>query len=286
MKKLISVLLPILVFLFGLALFLYPTISNLYNEHKNSLLIDNYKETTSDIQKLDKEKFLNDAHTYNQHLYDTAKLEELGLNYESVLNMYGNGVMGYLEIPKISVELIIYHTVDENLLQDAIGHVQESSLPVGGKSTHAVLAGHRGLPSAKLLTNIDHLKYGDVFYIHILDEVLEYRVDDISIVEPDDVSKIRIVNGKDYVTLVTCTPYGINSHRLLVRGERVPENEVAYNGDNLLNISDDIFHINPIYIVPIVLIVLILVSLVIRFVKDKRKKQQNNESGDDNETNA
>ena len=136
------------------------------------------------------------------------------------------------------------------------------------------------------MTNIDHLKYGDVFYIHILDEVLEYRVDDISIVEPDDVSKIRIVNGKDYVTLVTCTPYGINSHRLLVRGERVPENEVAYNGDNLLNISDDIFHINPIYIVPIVLIVLILVSLVIRFVKDKRKKQEKNESGDDNETNS
>lgn len=278
MKKIITAAMPVVIFLLGLSLFLYPTVSNLYNEYKNSLLIDNYTETVLDIDELDKDKYLNEAHLYNQHLYDNARLEELGLNYENVLNMYGNGIMGYIEIPKISVKLVIYHTVNDDLLQNAIGHVEESSLPVGGKSTHAVLAGHRGLPSAKLLTNIDQLKIGDNFYIHILDEVLQYRVDDISVVEPDEVSRLRIQSGKDHVTLVTCTPYGVNSHRLLVRGERVPDDEVVYNG-NMLNVSDDIFHINPIYIVPVSLVALALLLLAVRKIKDGKRKK----SGDDNE---
>ncbi len=280
MKKAIRPLMAIVIFLLGLTIFLYPTVSNLYNEHKNSLLIDNYVDTFSDTDDLDSEKILEDARKYNKYFHDEEKLKELGLSYESCLNTYGNGIMGYIEIPKISVRLVIYHTVDDSVLQNAIGHVKESSLPVGGSSTHCVLAGHRGLPSAKLLTNIDQLVPGDSFYINLLGEKLEYRVDDISVVLPDETSKLKIENGKDYVTLVTCTPYGVNSHRLLVRGERVENNKTAYNG-SVLNVSDDILNINPIYVVPIGLVVLFILANLINLVLKKKKNKTKKESSND-----
>lgn len=268
MKKVIAVL----IFVVGLFLLLYPTVSNFYNEYQNSLLIDNYMESTENIKADEKEKILTDARTYNKYMYEGDKLEELGLSYNSCLNMYENGIMGFIEIPKISVSLAIYHTTDDALLQNAIGHVEESSLPVGGESSHAVLAGHRGLPSAKLLTNIDQLKIGDVFYIHVVDEVLEYAVDDISVVEPDDTSKLKVENGRDLITLVTCTPYGVNSHRLLVRGSRVEREKFEYNG-RMLNVSDDILHINPIYIVPIALVILSVAVYIFILIKKKTRNK-------------
>lgn len=278
MKKVIAVL----IFVVGLFLLLYPTVSNFYNEYQNSLLIDNYMESTENIKADEKEKILTDARTYNKYMYEGEKLEELGLSYNSCLNMYENGIMGFIEIPKISVSLAIYHTTDDALLQNAIGHVEESSLPVGGENSHAVLAGHRGLPSAKLLTNIDQLKIGDVFYIHVVDEVLEYAVDDISVVEPDDTSKLKVENGRDLITLVTCTPYGVNSHRLLVRGSRVEREKFEYNG-RMLNVSDDILHINPIYIVPIVLVLLSVAVYIFILIKKKTRNKNKEDEKKSNE---
>lgn len=276
MKGNLGKLLAIPVFLIGLALLLYPTVSNFYNEHRNAMLIDNYIASANEIGTVDKTKYLEEAHFYNQHMYEPDVLAEHGISYMSALNMYGNGIMGYLEIPKISVKLAIYHTTDDALLQNALGHVEQSSLPVGGVSTHAVLAEHRGLPSAKLLTNIDQLKIGDVFYVHVLDEALQYTVDDISVVEPHDTSKLKVENGEDYVTLVTCTPYGINSHRLLVRGSRVQTITYDYTG-TVLNVSDDILHINPIYLVPIGLLVLAALVGIFSLLRKRAGKKDTHE---------
>lgn len=283
MKKHLSTVIIVIIFLFGLCLFLYPTISNLWNEHVNTTLIDKYQDVVASIPAEDKQKYLEEAHLYNEYMYDKAKLAELGLTYENVLNLRGNGVMGYIKIPKISVSLVIYHTVNVDRLDDAIGHVEESSLPVGGPSTHAVLAGHRGLPSAKLLTNLDHLNVGDTFTIHVLDEVLQYRIDDIAVVEPDEVSKLKIETGKDYVTLVTCTPYGVNTHRLLVRGVRVPDNEAVYD-ENMVAVSNDLLHINPMYLIPICLILLVAIVYVWKRIQTYRKKRKSlTKSGDGND---
>lgn len=222
MKKNVSSVLAAIIFFCGLALFLYPTASNLYNEYLNQKMIGDYEEVLKENVPVEQySQAMADARAYNQYRGNPEKLEELGLTYENVLNVAGNGIMGYIEIPKISVSLVIYHTLEEDGLQKGIGHMQGTDLPVGGESTHCVLAGHTGLPSAKLLTNIDRLEVGDTFFLHVLDEVLEYRVDDVSVVLPSEASRIKVISGHDLVTLVTCTPYGINSHRLLVRGTRV-----------------------------------------------------------------
>ena len=188
------------------------------------------------------------ARLYNENMRNPEALEKLGLDYENVLNPYGGGIMGYLEIPKIRVSLVIVHDVDEDELQDSVGHMKETALPVGGKGTHAAMAGHSGLPSAKLLTNLEVLEPGDMFYIHVLGERLDYRVDQIAVVEPNDRSLLQTDPDKDFVTLITCTPYGINSHRLLVRGVRVSadtpvEGEYVYIGNELQVIK-------PILLVP------------------------------------
>ena len=187
--------------------------------------------------------------------------------------------MGYIEIPKISVSLVIYHSIEENVLQKGIGHVPESSLPIGGKSTHCVLAGHTGLPSAKLLTNIDHLKVGDRFYIHVLNEVLEYQIDDISVVEPDEVSRLNVISGKDCVTLVTCTPYGVNSHRLLVRGVRVDGSDLSANKDGVTN---ELLNIDIKYLLTFSLIGLCIIFIAVVKLRSihKKRKAQSNEGGE------
>ena len=285
MKKHLPTIIVAVIFLCGLSLFLYPTFSNLYNEHLNRNLIGDYVETFADATPEQVDKAMKDAVLYNQNHKDKQKLEELGLTYENVLNTVGNGVMGYIEIPKISASLIIYHTIDEEVLQKGIGHVPETHLPVGGDSTHCVLAGHTGLPSAKLLTNIDHLKMGDRFYIHVLNEVLEYRIDDISVVEPDEVSRLNVISGKDCVTLVTCTPYGVNSHRLLVRGVRVDGNDLSAKEDKITNelLNIDMKHLLTFSLIG-VCIVLIVVKKIINLRKKNKTTGKGGETTDESNT--
>lgn len=271
MKKHLSTIIVALIFICGLSLFLYPTISNYYNQYLNKKLIGEYKQTFSEIKPEQSSKAMEEAKLYNENKNNQSELEKLGLTYESVLNVANNGIMGYIEIPKISVSLVIYHSIEEDVLQDGIGHVPESHLPIGGKSTHCVLAGHTGLPSAKLLTNIDHLKIGDRFYIHTLNEVLEYQIDDVSVVEPDEVSRLNVVSGKDYVTLVTCTPYGVNSHRLLVRGIRVDGTNLDANTDLVQN---DVFNVDMKYLITTSLVLLAVIGFVTyRLVIFKRKNK-------------
>ena len=280
MKKHISTIVMVIIFICGLSLFLYPTFSNLYNEYLNKQLIGDYKEVFADIKPEQHQKAKADALSYSENRSNPDKLEELGLTYEEVLNVAGNGIMGYIEIPKISVSLVIYHSIDENVLQKGIGHVSESSLPIGGKNTHCVLAGHTGLPSAKLLTNIDHMKIGDTFYIHVLDEVLEYQIDDISVVEPDEVSRLNVISGKDCVTLVTCTPYGVNSHRLLVRGVRVDSKDnLSADG---VNVQNELLNVDPLYLLTFSLIGLFIILATVRKIIKLRKqgKTVKNEGGE------
>ncbi|MBR6585105.1 MAG: class C sortase [Firmicutes bacterium] len=248
MKKNASTILIVCVFLCGLVLFLYPSVSNFYNESKNGGLIDDYISQTQGMSKQDYTAAWEAARLYNENMRNPEALEKLGLDYKNVLNPYGGGIMGYIEIPKIRVSLVIVHDVDEDELQDSVGHMKETALPVGGKGTHAAMAGHSGLPSAKLLTNLEVLEPGDMFYIHVLGERLDYRVDQIAVVEPNDRSLLQTDPDKDLVTLITCTPYGINSHRLLVRGVRVSadtpvEGEYVYIGNELQVIK-------PILLVP------------------------------------
>ena len=272
MKKHLPTIIVVVIFLCGLSLFLYPTISNLYNQYLNEQLIGDYKDSLAAIAPEKIDQAMTNALAFNQNRYNPDKLKELGLTYENTLNATNNGVMGYVEIPKISVSLIIYHTIDEEVLQKGIGHVPESHLPVGGENTHCVLAGHTGLPSAKLLTNIDHLQIGDRFYIHVLNEVLEYKIDDISVVEPDEVSKLNVISGKDCVTLVTCTPYGVNSHRLLVRGARVDGADLSAREDA---IDNELLDIDIKLLLTFSLIGLFIIFLAVRkLLKIKKRKRE------------
>ena len=279
MKKHLPTIIVAVIFLCGLSLFLYPTVSNLYNQHLNNKLIGEYKEAFSSTTPEEFNEAMKDAVAFNENRGNEEKLKELGLTYENALNAADNGVMGYIEIPKISVSLIIYHTIEENVLQKGIGHVPESHLPVGGKNTHCVLAGHTGLPSAKLLTNIDHLKVGDRFYIHVLNEVLEYKIDDVSVVEPDEVSRLNVISGKDCVTLVTCTPYGVNSHRLLVRGVRVDGSDLSAKEDGIVN---ELLNIDMKYLITFSLIGLFIIFIAVKKLRDIRKKKTatTNEGGE------
>ena len=280
MKKHLPTIIVIVIFLCGLSLFLYPTVSNLYNEYLNKKLIGDYNQAFSDIKPEEYDSAKTDAENYNQYKNDDKKLRELGLTYEDVLNVADNGIMGYVEIPKISVSLVIYHSIDDKVLQKGIGHVPETHLPIGGESTHCVLAGHTGLPSAKLLTNIDRLKIGDSFYIHVLDEVLEYQIDDISVVEPDEVSRLNVVSGKDCVTLVTCTPYGVNSHRLLVRGVRVNENSNLTS--NSVNVQNDLLNVDMKYLITFSLIGLVIIFMAVYKIITLRKKKKKHTTGGEN----
>ena len=223
-KKHISTIIIALIFLAGLGFLLYPTVSNLWNRAHQSRAIATY---TKQVEKLDdsqNKEMLKAARKYNKSLLkksDHWKLSKKDKKkYESLLDVSGTGIMGYIEVPKIDCSLPIYHGTDEGALQIAIGHLEGRSLPVGGKSTHCVLSGHRGLPSARLFTDLDQMEEGDVFVLNVLGRKLAYEVEQIKVVLPDEMSDLEIVQGKDLCTLVTCTPYGINTHRLLVRGHR------------------------------------------------------------------
>ena len=223
-KKHISTIIIALIFLAGLGFLLYPTVSNLWNRAHQSRAIATY---TKQVEKLDdsqNKEMLKAARKYNKSLLkksDHWKLSKKDKKkYESLLDVSGTGIMGYIEVPKIDCSLPIYHGTDEGALQIAIGHLEGSSLPVGGKSTHCVLSGHRGLPSARLFTDLDQMEEGDIFILNILGRKLAYEVDQIRVVLPEEMSDLEVIEGKDLCTLVTCTPYGINTHRLLVRGHR------------------------------------------------------------------
>ena len=231
--KKLPMVLGILAFLLALLITLYPIISNYVNEKYASEIHTAYEEI---IQQADNSALLEakkQAIAYNETItpgtageaYSQAALMDASEDYESQLNIAGNGTMGYVEIPKISVNLPIYHGTGNDSLERGVGHLLGSSLPVGGESTHAILTGHSGMATQKMFTDLEQLTVGDVFYLHILDETLAYQVDSIKTVLPYDTSLLGIVSGKDYCTLVTCTPYGINTHRLLVRGTRIPYEE-------------------------------------------------------------
>lgn len=223
-------IIPILIILFGFALLSYPFISNYMFEKSAGSTIKSYEKQTKTYDQKQKEQAFREAEEYNKDLIksvvqltDPFKVKKSNgetLIYNNILNIDHSGVMGYLEIPCISVNLPIYHGTDAEILERGVGHLAASSIPVGGKSTHSVLTGHTGLSSAKLFTDLTEMKKEDLFFIHVLDRTLAYKVDQISVVRPEDTRKLQIVKGKDYVTLVTCTPYGVNDHRLLVRGVR------------------------------------------------------------------
>ena len=275
MKKKSSFVTAILIaaLLAGALLLLYPTISDYWNSLHQSRAIASYAEQVADLDDNMYEQLWADARAYNETLGSSTSrfvmTDEQKKVYDALLNIAGNGVMGYIEIPKIKCNLPIYHGTDESVLQIAIGHVQGSSLPVGGAGTHCVLSGHRGLPRAKLFTDIDQLTEGDVFLLRVLDETLTYEVDQIRTVLPDELDDLAIEEGKDYCTLVTCTPYGINSHRLLVRGHRV-ENQASAS---TTRVTADGMQIEPLLIAPLVAAPMLLVLLVIVLIPHRTKKK-------------
>lgn len=239
MKKNILKIGICVMFLAGLSLLLYPLVSNEWNTYRQEQLISGYdsqvteKEAAGEIDYAAQWKKAND---YNESLLPSilpdsfaiaAAADQPDPEYMASLNLNGDGMMGYVEIPKINIKLPVYHTTDENVLEQAAGHLEGSSLPAGGESTHAVISAHRGLPSAALFTDLDKLTEGDHFLLYILDDILCYEVDKISVVEPEETQDLKVEEGQDLVTLLTCTPYGVNSQRLLVRGHRVPYEETV-----------------------------------------------------------
>lgn len=268
MKKHKVTIIMITLFFIGLLTLFYPTLSNYYNEKNQSKTIYNYENILNEKNKIDFDKLKEDAINYNKEL---SELTEPLLSYENIqnynelLNINNDGMIGYLTIDKIKVELPIYHGISNEVLNSSVGHLEGSSLPIGGNSTHSVLSAHRGLPSAKLFTDLDKLEVGDIFKITVLDEVLTYEVDKIVIVSPSDREYLKIEEDKDYVTLLTCTPYGINTHRLLVRGVRV-------TGNTKKNyITTEGFRINRMIVIPIVALPIIVLLLLIILIKPVKR---------------
>ena len=253
----------VLLLLAGVSLLLYPSLSDYWNSMHQTRAIASYAETVSQLDTAQYDEMWKAAQDYNRSLAQRetafALTDEQKAAYESLLDVSGLGVMGYIEIPEIDCSLPIYHGTEESVLQVAVGHLEWSNLPVGGEGTHCVLSGHRGLPSAKLFTNLDKLAVGDTFLLRVLDEVLTYEVDQILIVEPEQVDALGIVPGEDYCTLVTCTPYGINTHRLLVRGHRVENTPEAAR----MHVTADATQFDPLLVAPVLAIPVLLLLLMI-----------------------
>ncbi len=266
----VMTLLLVLALLAGLFLLLYPTVSDYWNSLHQTRTITSYAENVAQLDRTEYEEMWAAAQRYNRTLPKRenvfALTEEQKREYESLLNASGNGVMGIVEIPKIGCTLPIYHGTDDAVLQIAVGHLEWSSLPVGGEGTHCVLSGHRGLPSARLFTNLDQLAVGDRFLLRVLDETLTYEVDQILIVEPQEVAALGITEGGDSCTLVTCTPYGINTHRLLVRGHRVENDAQA----KAVRVTADALQIEPLLVAPIAAIPLLVILLAVLLLTEQR----------------
>lgn len=273
MKKHLPEIILILIFLAGLSLLLYPSVSDYWNSMHQTKIITDYAKNVQSIDDETYQKILDAAHEYNAALSnDPSRFlpsDESKALYNSVLNISGDGMMGYIEIPVLRSKLAVYHGTDDAVLQSAIGHIEGTSLPVGGESTHAVLSGHRGLPSARLFTDLDKIVEGDIFMLHIMDETMTYQVDQIRIVLPSEVKGLAIEAGKDYCTLVTCTPYGVNSHRMLIRGHRV-EN---IKNSSTVRVTADAYQIEPMIIAPIIGVPILIVFLLVLLGKSRKNRR-------------
>lgn len=280
MKKHLSTIALILALLAGVSLLLYPTVSDYWNARHASRAVADYAQNVQALDRDTYDELLAAAEAYNRSLLTRENAfflsEAQQTQYDSLLDISGTGIMGYIEIPSINVSLPIYHGTSDSVLQIAVGHLDWTSLPVGGESTHCVLSGHRGLPSAKLFTNLDQIVEGDTFVIRVLDEVLTYEVDRILIVEPDDVTALLIEPGRDLCTLVTCTPYGVNSHRLLVRGHRVETTQA----EEMIRLVSDGIQVEPLLVAPIVALPMLLALLLILLLSGNKKGRPGDGDGD------
>ncbi len=271
MKKNRSNIILVCIFLVGLSVMLYPSISNFVNSKNASKAITSYHnvlENTSDDMV---DRIFSDADDYNHRLATTKSSffkPSLVDGYEEALDITGTGIMGYISIDKIDVELPIYHSVDEGVLQIAVGHLEGSDLPTGGTGNHCVLSGHRGLPSAKLFTDLDELEPGDTFRITILNRLLTYEVDQVKIVSPTETDDLQRVAGEDYCTLVTCTPYGINTHRMLVRGRRIDNAEAA----PMIYVATEAFRVDKLIVASMIAIPILLLLLILLIIQDIRAR--------------
>lgn len=288
MKKKAGNLVICIIFLAGLSLLLYPFVANQWNNYRQKQLISGYEQVVSDkeaAEGIDYDAERKKAEDYNEALLPCvlpdsfALAESSGVDpvYMNTLNIAGDEMMGSVEIPKINIKIPIYHTTEEDVLNKGAGHLEGSSLPVGGANTHAVISAHRGLPSASLFTDLDQMKVGDHFLIHVLDETLCYEVDKISVVKPEDTSALAVEDGQDLVTLLTCTPYGVNTERLLVRGHRVPYVEEEVKEEKTV-LSGSSLHTNYLLWVFVGLSVTALFVFVL-YLKETKLKRRANKGG-------
>ena len=279
MRKHVSTITTVLVFLTGLSLLLYPTVSNYWNFKHQTQAVAEYSDRIEKMDEQEKKLAFEQAEKYNETLISNpgrfTPTEEQDEWYKSLLNIDGTGMMGYITIPEIDCKLALYHTVDASVLQVGVGHMEGSSLPVGGSGTHCVFSGHRGLPSAKIFTDLDQMKNGDIFLIHVLGKTLAYKVDQIKTVLPEESSELDIIEGEDHVTLVTCTPYGVNTHRLLIRGIRTeyvePEEEAEETP------IQQIAKVDPVKIMIIGLVAMVIMIIIV-YIVIRRKNRKTEES--------
>ncbi len=261
-------LLLVLMLFVGVCGLLYPSVSQYWNSKTQTRAVDSYRDILESLKPEDYERYFQEAEAYNTALAEMdsplANYKKLQ-GYHNMLNVGGNGIMGYVSVPKLGVELPLYHGVSAEVLNVACGHLEGTSLPVGGESTHAVLSAHRGLPHAKLFTELDKMELGDTFQITVLDRTVTYQVDQIKIVTPDDSADIQIIEGEDMCTLLTCTPYGINSHRLLVRGTRIE------NAAPTLYVTSNAFQIDSLVATPAVAAPILLILLIVLLIKYRDK---------------
>ena len=275
MKKHASTILLFLIFFIGLSLLLYPSFADWWNSFHQSRAVASYVEQVANMDDDQYQEIWNAAWDYNRSLIDRPNdyllSDEQRQHYNTLLNVGSNGIMGYIEVPKIDIVYPIYHGTDEAILQIAIGHLDWTSMPVGGESSHCVVSGHRGLPSARLFTDLDQMEVGDTFLLRVLDEVLTYEVDQILIVEPHVTEELLIVEGEDLCTLVTCTPYGINSHRMLVRGHRIATEEVKA----VRRVTADAVQIEPVIVAPFVAAPMLLILLIALMLPKSKTRKEN-----------
>lgn len=277
MKKHLTTFLCMLIFLVGLSIMLYPTISDYFNTKNASRVIADYESTLAQASVEDISAWLDDADAYNRALAsnpDAFYEPELIDGYDKALDITGSGIMGYIDIEKVKIHLPIYHGVDDVVLQIGVGHFEGTSLPVGGKSTHCVLSGHRGLPTSRLFTDLDDLAVGDTFTVTVANQILTYQIDQIKTVLPEETDDLLIVEGMDYCTLFTCTPYGVNSHRMLVRGVRIDNIESEDEVRSTVYVANEAFKIDAVIVAPIIAAPMLIILFALLAITDKINKRR------------
>lgn len=278
MKKHLSTILCILIFVVGLSIMLYPTVSNYINSKNASRVIADYNAALADASHEDITAWLDAARDYNRRLANTPNafyFPDLVEGYEDTLNITGTGIMGYIDVDKVNIHLPIYHGVSDVVLQIGVGHLPGTSMPIGGTSTHSVLSGHTGLPSSRLFTDLYDIEIGDTFTVTVANRTITYEIDQIKIVEPEQTEDLQIVPGKDYCTLFTCYPYGVNSHRMLLRGVRIDNIEVDEENHMTAYVANEAFRIDSIIVALIVGTPMLIILLTLIAVSDRIKKKKN-----------